>query len=195
MKFNNVLFFCCKLLLICPWVGAQSVYSAGGTAVDRTDAAVPGIHIIAIDPSGKELAKTTSGADGHFILRRLPPGRYTLISAASGGFGAVQLSFVIRADSLDLKLIIPLAAVDQTVTVAPEQEMSIDSAENKDAVNFDSDTLESLPVFDQDYLAMMMPLPRPGCSRHRWSCHHHRWGPRKFAQRHCLCHQRTPHQQ
>ncbi len=148
------------LLLITPLalqVSAQVSSSVNGIAGDATGAIVSNMQVVAVDVNGKEAARIATGSDGHFTLRDLVEGTYTLTNQATNGFGRAKLSVTVKSKMQDVRLVIPVASVEQTVTVT-EPSVSTEANANKDTVDLSSDSLESLPVFDQDYIATLTPF-------------------------------------
>lgn len=155
------------LLLCCaapPTTTAQSTRSVRGSVVDATGAVVPGLELRLLTKTGKEFGRTISGPDGTFVFRSIRADSYTLTNAASAGFGIEKLRVNVSSDITNLSFVVPLASVEQTVTVDADAGLSSDAAANKDAVALSGKTLESLPIFDQDYVAALTPFLDPGSS-------------------------------
>lgn len=148
-----------RFLLLCltfalgPAALAQST-TLSGITTDPTGAPIPSVRITATTTDGVSLAHTTSAPDGHFLLRNLPTGPLILLADPTSGFASTTLRAT--APATDLRLTLPLAAVEQSVTVG--NTVTTDPADNKDTIALSNNTLESLPTFDGDYLATLLPF-------------------------------------
>src|SRR5579862_9108233 len=58
--------------------------SLTGVATDPSDAVIPGAHVTLTDEEKGFKYTATTNSEGRYVLRNLPPGRYTLSVVASG---------------------------------------------------------------------------------------------------------------
>jgi hypothetical protein len=135
---------------------AQNLFSARGTIVDATGAAVPGLAVTIQKRNGAPVAETTSGATGNFSFTGLPAGDLVLSVPAASGFAARTLPLHLTANITGLKVSVSLAAVSQEVTVGDDQAaVSTDSSANRDTVSVSGTDLRKLPTFDMDYVSTL----------------------------------------
>jgi outer membrane receptor protein involved in Fe transport len=90
----------------------------------------------------------------------VPPGRYTLSSAASGGFAASSITIEIgRRAPFPIQVVLAVASETQEAHVdATEQALSTDPADNHDQVTASADMLQHIPILDQNYIAALTPF-------------------------------------
>jgi hypothetical protein len=97
---------------------------------------------------------TVADAAGTFRFDGVPPGSYT-VRVTYEGFepGTVRLTVGTRVPP-PIRIVLQIAGLKQEITISNQtSEVSARAAANSDAVSVDRDTLESLPVFDQDLVA------------------------------------------
>jgi hypothetical protein len=139
-----------------PPVSGTSVTTVTGTVNDATGAVLPDAQVELKGAPGEPARSTATDATGAFRFDRVPQGRYDIIVTFEG-FRPTTVHLTVGARAPNpLRVTLPLAAVTQEITVrsAPPQ-VDTGSANNLDAVTVDQDMLQSLPVFDQDYIATL----------------------------------------
>jgi hypothetical protein len=136
--------------------------SVSGIVSDPTGAAVPGSDVTLVrEGSPPRTVSTDSG--GNFRLNGIAAGRYE-IRVRRDGFTPVTLPLTISDHSpAPLQITLQLTGVRQQVTVTGKaDEVSTHPADNLDTVTLDRDLLDNLPIFDQNYVAMMSQFLDPG---------------------------------
>jgi len=143
-----------------PQAGGSAV---AGIVVDATNAVLPNASVTLETAAGAAVQSTATDTVGAFRFEHITPGRYRVLVTFEGFQPtAVRVTVGARAPG-PLHITMPLANVTQEVTVsnAPAQ-VTTDSAKNLDAVTVDEGMLQSLPVFDQDYIATLSQFLDPG---------------------------------
>jgi Carboxypeptidase regulatory-like domain/TonB dependent receptor len=154
------------LIAIASWCAvAQSgpeALSVSGTVSDPTGAPIPEVDVALLrDGSPARAAFTDSG--GSFRLSGIGAGRYEIL-ARRDGFAPARLPVAIADHSpTPVHITLQLTGVRQEVTVTgTAEEVSTHPADNLDTVTLDRDLLNNLPIYDQDYVAMMSQFLDPG---------------------------------
>jgi len=139
--------------------GAQAV-SPGvpvtGVVQDQTGAVLAGAVVDLLDASGVVVRTVIGDAVGAFRFDGVGAGTYQL-RATFEGFkpASSRVRVTTRAPGMQ-KLVLDLAALTQEITVSTgTADVSTASTANVDAVSIDANTLDSLPVFDRDYVATL----------------------------------------
>jgi hypothetical protein len=128
-----------------------------GQVLDPDGAGVSG-EKIEIFANGHQ-ATTTSDASGNFQFIRVTPGNYHLQIKAANGFDAYQKTFAVGRNPVNLAIPLKIESVAQEVVVAMEPDaVSLDETNNRDQIKADADLLQSVPVFDQNYIAALSPF-------------------------------------
>jgi carboxypeptidase family protein len=138
--------------------GAQSASEVpvSGIVQDQTGAVLPGASVDLVTTAGAVAQTTTTDEAGAFRFVRVRAGQYTLAARFEGFKTAtVTLRVGARAPSPQ-KLVLALGDLAQEITVSnAAAQVDTTPANNLDAVAVDQTMLESLPVFDQDYIATL----------------------------------------
>ena len=147
-------------LLLAALLAAGQMLATGvtvtGVVQDQTEAVLAGAAVELVSASGTVTRSTTADAVGGFRFDGVVPGAYQL-RAGFEGFktGSARVRVGARAPSTQ-KLVLDLASISQEVTVGnAAAAVRADSSGNVDAVTIDQNMLDSLPVFDRDYIATM----------------------------------------
>jgi hypothetical protein len=74
------------LVVLPPQLARAQVYggSLTGVATDRSEAVIPGAHVVLTDEDKGFKYVAVTDAEGRYILRNLPPGKYSLAISAAG---------------------------------------------------------------------------------------------------------------
>ncbi|HWN08903.1 MAG TPA: TonB-dependent receptor [Pyrinomonadaceae bacterium] len=122
--------------------------SISGRVVDTNGAAVPGVVVTVTSPNLIRPQTATTNDSGSYTIGNLPPGRYAVAVAATGGFGAftrdnveVNLSSQTTVD-VDLQA----AGATATVDVTDVSGAAIDTAANTTGTNVSSEQFSNFPT-------------------------------------------------
>jgi hypothetical protein len=134
-----------------------------GTVKDTTGAMIPGANVTLTDDSGGTL-KASSGSDGTYTIRGLPPGTYsvsvTLPGLAQNGGVAISVSTgqIAHGD-----IIMRPAEVKQEVTVQEENptQLGLQPSQNVDALVIKGTDLDALPDDPDDLQQDLQALAGP----------------------------------
>lgn len=129
-----------------------------GSIQDPTGAVIVGAQITLVGSDGKIVTQGTSDASGGFRFTNLRSGAYTILVTQPGFRDTRQQTRIGTNLRSQLKIVMPLASVNQEVTVGADEsatQVSTEIAENQSANSVDRDALDRLPVFDQDYITTM----------------------------------------
>ena len=139
---------------------AQAQRPAGlpvtGVVVDPTGGVLPNAPVELKNTAGVLVESTRTDNVGAFRIESVPPGRYD-VRVTFDGFKPTTVRVTVgnRAPGL-LRVTMPLAAITQEVTVGRgAAELTADTAANLDVATVDQQTIENLPIFNQDVLATM----------------------------------------
>jgi outer membrane receptor protein involved in Fe transport len=142
---------------------ADGGVAAGGVVVDTSGGVVPGAVVdmtpLAQGPGGDKATprQTTTDSVGQFKFEHVHAGRY-VVRAVLDGFdpASVQLTVSTTRVPVPMRLVLAVAGVVQSATVtASSLQADLGAAGNLDTIAANQALLEDLPVFDQDYIALM----------------------------------------
>ena len=138
-------------------------FSISGMVTDPTGAGIPGASVSAQRNSGPVIRSTRADGSGAFRLIGLPAGDLDL-QVQSDGFAPQSLHVSIaRRSPSPLRIALKLAGVRQEVTVSESAAaVSTTASDNLDVITLDRQMLDSLPIFDQNYVAAMSQFLDPG---------------------------------
>ena len=127
-----------------------------GVVQDQTGAVLAAATVALVNASGAVVQTTAADAAGLFRFDAVAPGPYELRARYEGFKSAtVKLRVGTRAPSSQ-RLVLGLADLTQEITVSnAAAEVGATSGNNVDAITIDQSMLESLPVFDNDFVATM----------------------------------------
>jgi Carboxypeptidase regulatory-like domain len=146
-------------VLIAAMLGGSAQTAAPGVAIDgvvqdQTGAVLAGAAVELVNSTGAVAQTVHADAVGAFRFDRVTPGTYQL-RATFEGFKptATRIRVGARAPSTQ-KLVLDLASISQEITVSDAAaEVNTTASSNVDAVSIDQNMLDSLPVFDRDFIA------------------------------------------
>ena len=156
------LIFILVLILACQ-AGSQSnspgslIRDLSGLVVDPTGALVTGAQVTLIGPNGTVLGRATTDNAGIFVFRAQQLGKYQLRIVVQGFEDSKSTVTLDRRGTPNLKIVLHLASLSQTVSVDSGQQpqVSSEAAENQSVNSVDRADLEHLPVFDMDYVTTL----------------------------------------
>jgi hypothetical protein len=129
--------------------------SVTGVLLDPTDAGVAGARIV-LRQNNATAAATVADATGAFRIDGVHPGNYQIVVTHEGFNPASVKVHVGAANPAPLTIRLSLAELRNEVTVSAEAtQVSTNSADNLDTVTMNRQSLDNLPIFDQDYVGTM----------------------------------------
>ena len=150
------------LVLVLMLAGAEPQSSARGTTVsgivqDQTAAVLPSAQVLLL-PSGGEtpVQSGTTDAAGAFHFDRVPPGDYD-IRAEFPGFKNVAVKVRVGARApAPVTIVLPIEGLSQEIAVSGGSVgVAADARSNLNAISVDADTLDDLPMLDQDVVGSL----------------------------------------
>jgi hypothetical protein len=147
------------VLLLALLLGApQSPPPVGVTGIvqDQTGAVLAAATVELVNAAGAVIQTTATDQAGLFHFDRVAPGQYELRARYEGFKSAsARLRVTTRAPSPQ-RLVLPLGDLTQEITVSnAASDGGATAGNNVDAITIDENMLESLPVFDNDFVATM----------------------------------------
>ena len=154
-----------RRFVLCVWltlVGTAALASGQtpppqitGVVVDATDAALPSAEVD-LTRDGNVTASVQTGPGGGFTFPSVPPGRYQL-RIVLDGFRPTTADITVGArPPKPLRITLALAEIHEEVTVTNNSPRVSDSAAaNADAVTVNQDTLENVPILNDDAIGTL----------------------------------------
>ncbi len=134
-----------------------------GSVTDETKAAVAAVRVELVDASGATQATDDTDEQGRFTLRNVAPGTYTVRAVAEGFESATSEPLTVGAGPVaPLALVLKVAGVAESVDVAADTGVSVDSASNADAIVLKEKDLEALPDDPDELAQALQDLAGPG---------------------------------
>ncbi len=134
-----------------------------GVVKDDTGGVIPGATVTLTDVSGK-VVKTTTGADGSYIIRGIPPGTYSLLTNYSGLQQAKPLALEIKAGQSttgDVTMTLQTQKQEVTVTESGNNQVSTEASNNSSVLVLNQEDLDALPDDPDDLNADLQALAGP----------------------------------
>jgi hypothetical protein len=156
MKLVSFVCLCCALSTVAAAQTGPSSVAVSGVVQDQTGSVLPAATVELVSASGAVVQTTIADGAGAFRFERVTPGAYELRAGYEGFKPATaKLRVGTRAPGSQ-RLVLGLADLTQEVTVSNSAaEVGASSGNNVDAITIDQNMLESLPVFDNDFVATM----------------------------------------
>jgi hypothetical protein len=123
------------------------------TVQDTSGAVIPGAEVMVAGADGKAVAQGTTDNAGAFAFPGNTTRPYTIDVKRDGFREAKQ-----QAKGGSIRVVMQVAAVSEDVTVIGSDtaaQISTDISQNQSGNTVDSNALDRLPVFDQDYITTM----------------------------------------
>jgi hypothetical protein len=127
-----------------------------GTALDPNQSAVAGARVSLKQLDGTKTLSTTADSTGAFRFAGLASGNYEVRIEQDGFKPSVTRVRVGNQALRPLTVLMTLADLHQEVTVGGEAaQVNTNASDNLDTVTMSRQSLDNLPIFDQDYIATM----------------------------------------
>ncbi len=150
------------LLLLMTWDAhaqtARTEHAIRGIVQDQSGALISGAEVLVKTTKGVDVAKGSTDEHGSFTFPEVQTGSY-LIEISKEGFRTISVPAKVEAGAHQaLRVVMPVAAVDENVLVAASDtsaEISTEIAQNQSGNVMDTNALDRVPLFDQNYIATM----------------------------------------
>jgi hypothetical protein len=159
MKFGSTSLLVLAMLL--PATGrpqsTSDTRTISGLVQDPSGAAIVGAAVALDSEDGRVLKRTVTDGTGAFQFPGTLAGSY-LIDVSQPGFRETKALLTDRKPHGTLRIVLPVASVDQQVTVEATDtsaQLSTEIAQNQSGNTLDRAALDRLPVFDQDYITTL----------------------------------------
>jgi carboxypeptidase family protein/TonB-dependent receptor-like protein len=146
-------------------VWAQAEITTGsiqGTVVDENGGVVPDANVEVKNLDTNLLKTTTTGSDGQYQFRALPPGRYSVTIAKSGFATIVEENAVLTVGqtmSLPTTVKVSAAAEQIVVTAAPT---IVDTVDSVSSSTLNDITVENTPILGRKFEDLLTLTPGVG---------------------------------
>lgn len=154
----------CLLLLAVATAGtpAWTQVTVKGVVLDPSSALIAGASVGLKRSDQPSERLTRSDARGGFEFNSVLPGTYE-IHVEYSGFSPFDESIQVgRGASHPLRIVLTIATVQQQATVTSGNgEPSVDTSENPNSVSLSGELLDTLPIFDEDYVAALSRFLSP----------------------------------
>jgi len=148
IKFFAVALFAVVSLFFATAINAQTstTGTVEGVVSDQNGAAVPNITLTLSGPNLIREQTTTSGPDGSYRFNQVPPGRYTLSTAAASGFNAAKQENVEVNLSRSTTSNLSLSLTGSTAIVDVVGQPEIDQNSNTSGSNISTEFFSNIPT-------------------------------------------------
>ena len=145
------------LVSICSAQSSTSGSVAG--TVSAPDGSLIPSAAVALTPADAPARKTSTDANGSFLLQEIPSGTYS-IAVTAPGFALYEQSSIVVATGRTTHLAIQLAlASAQTTVNVTAGAVAFDTSQTASVVNIDRDRVEELPIPSRNYLTFVLLSP------------------------------------
>jgi len=135
----------------------RSDHTVRGIVQDQSGAVIPGAVVVVRAQNSKEAARTSTDERGEFIFFELAPCTCQL-EVAKKGFRTMLVPLKTRTARQPIRVVMPIASVAENVTVAAADssaQISTEIGQNQSGNVMDTNALDRIPLFDQDYITTM----------------------------------------
>ena len=153
----NRLFLRVGALLLCAsgFIFGQNSGSVAGVVIDQTGAVVPNASVTMLNPETGVPTKTTSLADGSYLVNNLNPAKYDITAEAAGFKTFARKGIEVHvADKLTLNVSLEVGESSQTVTVIDEAPLlRTEDAQVGEVVN--NNFIRNMPQLNRNAFALL----------------------------------------
>lgn len=157
------LFMCVFILsFACVALHAQTSTSGqlNGRVTDPSGAAIPGAHVVLMEPSTNSRLTATSDSTGHYTFAVVSPGQY-ILTVDKPGFQTGTVTGitvrVMKTNTVNVQL--KIGAVAQSVTVAASSGVELQTTNAAVGNVLSTSSLENLPQISRDATSLMFLQP------------------------------------
>jgi outer membrane receptor protein involved in Fe transport len=153
---SNMRIFAMAMLALCLSLFATSVMAQTATTgniegqvVDTNGAAVPGVTVMVSSPNLIRAQSATTDSEGRYRILNLPPGRYSVVVEATGGFARYEqtnVEVILGSTSNVTATLAPQGAGAVTIDVTATSGASIDTTANTSGTNVSTDQFSNFPT-------------------------------------------------
>jgi hypothetical protein len=158
VRLQNIFFITGMIASLAMAEGPKKSTGLVGAVQDTSGAVIVGAKVTVAAPDGTIVTQGTTDNSGNFKFAKVSTGNYT-IDVTQAGFQEVKRSITVGTGMQQLVMVLPISSVKEEVIVgSPDSggaQVSTEIAQNQNANSVDRDTLDRLPVFDQDYITTM----------------------------------------
>jgi hypothetical protein len=150
----------CCALVTAPAGAQESIASASvsGRVLDQQGGVLPGASVVARQTETNVIATATTDQEGRFRFPFLKVGPYE-IKAQLQGFADVTRKLTVGVGSaFELSIVLPLGAIDTTVTVAAEP-AALETARTQIAATVRQVEVQALPMNGRNFLDLALLVP------------------------------------
>src|SRR5215475_9568750 len=153
-RFTLVLSVC--LLLLAPFVVAQTTGTIEGTVTDQSGGALPGVTVEITSPDRQGTRVATTGNDGRYRFVSVPPGQYK-VTANLSGMGTSQKNATVTLDSTATVNMQMQVSAKEAITVTGEAPL-VDVTSTTTGSNYSAKVIDKLPVA-RNYASIALSQP------------------------------------
>jgi len=166
-RFHIVRLLLGSIAILAPAQNASISLSLAGTVHDTSGAVIVGAEVTLTTQDGQVVAQGVSDSAGSFRFAKISANTYT-VDVTQTGFREVKQQITLTSKPRSpLRIVLPVASVKQEVTVVGSDssaQISTEIGQNQSGNMVDSNALDRLPVFDQDYITTMSRFLDPDLS-------------------------------
>jgi Carboxypeptidase regulatory-like domain len=157
----RLVYYLLAFFIVSPPTFAQMV-SLRGQVVDQNGAVIPGARVT-LNGMSVLVKTTTTGANGEYSFRSLPPGEYTVLATAPSLTLLEPAKITLKSGVQTLNLQLSVVLTEQKVAVQDNTApgVTIDSNNNASAVTLSGDDLKALGDSTEDLQADLLALAGP----------------------------------
>ena len=127
-----------------------------GTVLDSTESGVSGAKASLLKSDGAAVSTTTADVNGAFQFKSIAPGGYRVVVEHAGFDPANVPVKLISRTPLQIVVHLNIAALLSEVNVSAQSpELSTETSDNRDTATLTQQSMDDLPIFDQDYIGTM----------------------------------------
>ena len=157
MKFPPLMIVVLLTLHLCvAQVPASHIIS--GALQDQSGAVIVGAEIVLLDQEGSTKGSTATNDAGEFLFRVDKTGSY-VVRVQLQGFKETKLAVSVgQVPRINVRMVLTVSASAEEVNVGSEEtapQVQTEAAQNQSVNEVDRDTLDRLPVFDNNYISTL----------------------------------------